>query len=43
MRTDQTETSETLRDAELRRLGPPTRAVQALGGREVLLAGRRVA
>ena len=41
MRADQTATSETLRDAELRRLGPPTRAVQALSDRELLLAGRR--
>jgi hypothetical protein len=39
--TDQTDDTETAREAELRRLGPPTRAVRGLSDREVLLAGRR--
>jgi hypothetical protein len=35
------ERTPTLRDLELSRLGPPTRAVQSLSDREVLLTGRR--
>ncbi len=41
MHTDQADERVTAREAELRRLGPPTRAVRALSDREVLLAGRR--
>jgi hypothetical protein len=41
VRTERTEKTETLRDAELRRLGPPTRAMRALSDRDLLLAGRR--
>ena len=41
MRTEQAERSKTLRDAELRRLEPPTKRMRAVTDRDLLLVGRR--